>query len=148
MKEAAFNKMESQPAVPVGCAKSRSRDGKPWKRDLRTCNLGKCGFGARHSDFQARKSSLELTFSVILRLRTNESLPRTRVLTNLDFFVSVKCVRKPILSVISRLRPFLNMTPNSKKHVHTNRPLKKKPAELGHPLQIGSLIPCIEGFID
>ena len=43
---------------------------------------------------------------VILRLRTNERLPRTRAFTTFDFIVSVKCVLKLVLLVISRLRLF------------------------------------------
>ena len=87
-------------------------------------------------------------FLVILRLRTNEWLPRTRAFTTLDFIVSVKCVLKLILLVISRLRPFLKYYPKLKKtftHKQTN---KKNSAGREHPLQIGSLIPFKEGFID
>jgi hypothetical protein len=87
-------------------------------------------------------------FLVILRLRTNERLLRTRVFTTLDFIVSVKCVLKLILLVISRLRPFLEYDPKlGKTRTHKQRD-KKNPAVTEHPLQIGSLIPFKEGFID
>ena len=83
-----------------------------------------------------------------LRLRTNERLLRTRVFMTLDFIVSVKCVLKLILLVISRLRLFLEYDPKlGKTHTHKQR-AQKNPALLEHPLQIGSLIPFKEGFID
>ena len=74
-------------------------------------------------EFRCWKTSLKPMFLVILRLRTNEWLPRTRAFTTLDFIVSVKCVLKLILLVISRLRPFLKYDPKLKKtriHKHTN----------------------------
>ena len=58
------------------------------------------------SEFRCWKTILKPMFLVILRLRTNERLLRTRVFMTLDFIISVKCVLKLILLVISRLRPF------------------------------------------
>ena len=99
-------------------------------------------------EFRCWKTNLKPMFLVILRLRTNERLLRTRVFTTLYFIVSVKCVLKLILLVISRLRPFLKHDPKLKKKRTHKQSGQKNTALREHPLQTGSLIPCREGFID